>query len=185
MKEKIVIRKKALANRKKKYFEISSKFFNPLIKLLKINKSNSKNILSLYYPSNYEVNTLSFLKLIETNKIKTLLPVIKIDTQINFVEWKYLDPLRVNKFGMLEPSIQGKTFIPNFMLVPLLAFDNNNNRLGYGKGFYDRFLNKFLKVKKNITTIGVAFSFQKYNKLPVSSLDVKLDYILTEKGLKK
>ena len=102
-----------------------------------------------------------------------------------FVEWKYLDPLKVNKFGMLEPSLQNKIFVPNYMLVPLLAFDNNNNRLGYGKGFYDRFLNKFLKVKKNITTIGIAFSFQKYNKLPVSNLDIKLDYILTEKGLKK
>mgnify|MGYP003685959269 FL=1 len=185
MKEKIVIRKKALTNRKKKYFEISSKFFDPIIKLLKSNKPNRRNILSLYYPSNCEVNTLRFFKLIEKKKIKTLLPIIKINNQINFVEWKYLDPLIVNKFGMLEPSLQNKTFVPNFMLVPMLAFDNNNNRLGYGKGFYDRFLNKFLRIKKNITTIGVAFSFQKYNKLPVSNLDVKLDYILTEKGLKK
>ena len=104
---------------------------------------------------------------------------------MDFVEWKYLDPLKVNKFGMLEPSLQGKIVTPNFMLVPLLAFDNKNNRLGYGKGFYDRYLNKFLRVKKNITTIGIAFSFQKYNKLPVSNLDIKLDYILTEKGLKK
>jgi 5-formyltetrahydrofolate cyclo-ligase len=104
---------------------------------------------------------------------------------MHFVEWKYLDPLKVNKFGMLEPSLRSKIFVPKFMLVPLLAFDDNNNRLGYGKGFYDRFLNKFLKLKKNIITIGVAFSFQNYNKLPVSNLDIKLDYILTEKGLKK
>ena len=104
---------------------------------------------------------------------------------MSFVEWKYLDPLKVNELGMLEPSLQSKIIIPNFMLVPLLAFDNKNNRLGYGKGFYDRFLNKFLKIKKNITTIGVAFSFQKYNKLPVSNLDIRLDYILTEKGLNK
>ena len=104
---------------------------------------------------------------------------------MNFIVWKYLDPLRVNKFGMLEPCPSKKTMVPDFMLVPLLAFDKNNNRLGYGKGFYDKFLNKFLKNKKKITTIGIAFSFQKYNKLPVSYLDVKLDYILTEKGLRK
>ena len=60
-----------------------------------------------------------------------------------------------------------------------------NYRLGYGKGFYDRFLNKFLKKKKNIIKIGIAFSFQKYNKLPISKFDVKLDYILTEKGIIK
>ena len=104
---------------------------------------------------------------------------------MDFVKWKYLDPLEVNEFGMLEPSFQGKTVVPNFILVPLLAFDDKNNRLGYGKGFYDRFLDKFLKIKKKIITIGVAFSFQKYNKLPVSNLDIKLDYILTEKGIKK
>ena len=69
------------------------------------------------------------------------------------------------------------------MLVPLLAFDRQNNRIGYGMGFYDKFLNKSLKKRKKILTIGVAFSFQKYNKLPVSNLDIKLDYILTEKGL--
>ena len=185
MKEKITIRKKALVNRKKKYFEIAPLFFNPLINLLKKNKKNNKNILSLYYPSNNEVNVLNLFKLIKKLKTKTLLPVIKSNDQMKFVEWKYLDPLKVNKFGMLEPSLQGKSIVPNYMLVPLLAFDDNNNRLGYGKGFYDKFLNKFLKIKKNITTIGVAFSFQKYNKLPVSNLDIKLDYILTEKGIKK
>ena len=185
MQEKIAIRKKTFNNRKKQYFEITSQFFHPLLVLLKKKKQNSKNILSLYYPSNYEVYVLSLFKLIKKMKIKTVLPVTKLNNQMNFVEWKYLDPLKVNQFGMLEPSIQDKKLVPNFMLVPLLAFDNNNYRLGYGKGYYDRFLNKFLKIKKNITTIGVAFSFQKYNKLPVSNLDIKLDYILTEKGLKK
>ena len=185
MQEKIAIRKKALINRKKKYFEITPKFFFPLIKFLKKKKQNNTNILSLYYPSNYEINVLSLFKLIKNTNIKTTLPVIKPNNQMSFVEWKYLDPLKVNKFGMLEPTLQRKSVIPNFMLVPLLAFDNNNNRLGYGKGFYDRFLSRFLKVKNNITTIGVAFSFQKYNTLPVSDLDIKLDYTLTEKGLKK
>ena len=185
MQEKIAIRKKALVNRKKNYFEVTPQFFSPLVKFLKKNKNNSRKILSLYYPSNYEVNVLSLFEQIKKIKLKTLLPVTNLNNQMNFVEWKELDPLKVNKFGMLEPTLQSKIIVPNFMLVPLLAFDSSNNRLGYGKGFYDRFLNKFLRIKKNITTIGVAFSFQKYNKLPVSNLDIKLDYIITEKGLKK
>ena len=184
MQQKIVIRKKVLSVRKKKYFEISAQFFNPLIKLLKKQKKNRTKLLSLYYPSNHEVNVLSFFELNKKRNIKTLLPIIKPNNQMNFVEWQYLDPLKVNELGMLEPSLEAKSLIPDVMLVPLLAFDSQNNRLGYGKGFYDKFLNKFLK-KKYIITIGVAFSFQKYNKLPVSNLDVKLDYILTEKGLKK
>ena len=92
--------------------------------------------------------------------------------------------MNVNKFRK-EPNLPKKFVVPNIMLIPLLAYDINNNRIGYGKGYYDQFLNKYLKIKKNMLTIGIAFSFQKYNKLPTSSLDVKLDYILTEKGLQK
>ena len=73
--------------------------------------------------------------------------------------------------------------IPNVILVPILAFDRNKYRLGYGKGFYDRYLNKYLKKFKNILTVGVAFSFQKYHKLPSDKNDVKLNFILTEKGI--
>ena len=69
------------------------------------------------------------------------------------------------------------------MIVPILAFDKYNYRLGYGKGFYDKYLNKYLKKFKNILTVGVAFSFQKYHKLPRNKQDVKLNYILTEKGI--
>ena len=181
MQQKNAIRKKALVDRKKKYFEISYQFFNPLIKFLK--KNNSIKNISLYYPSNYEINVLDLFRLIKKKNL--LLPITKPNNQMSFVEWQYLDPLRVNEFGMLEPCLIKKFLIPDLMLVPLLAFDNKNNRLGYGKGFYDKFLNKFLKYKKKIITIGVAFSFQKYNKLPVSDLDIKLDYILTEKGMNK
>ena len=69
------------------------------------------------------------------------------------------------------------------MLVPILAFDKDKYRLGYGKGFYDNYLNKYLKKFKDILTVGVAFSFQKYHKLPKYNNDVKLNYILTEKGI--
>ena len=183
MQEKIVIRKKALINRKKKYFEVSEQFFKPLLVL--INKKKKNISLSLYYPANYEVNVLKLFKLIKKKNIKTLLPVTKIKNEMKFVEWQYLDPLQVNKFGMLDPCHEVESSIPDIMLVPLLAFDPQNNRLGYGKGFYDKYLSRFSLKKKHITTIGVAFSFQKYNELPVSKLDIKLNYILTEKGLQK
>ena len=58
------------------------------------------------------------------------------------------DLLKINVFGMLEPVELSKTLIPDVMLVPLLAYDNENNRLGYGGGFYDKYLNKFLKFHK-------------------------------------
>ena len=147
-KEKIAIRKKAFIDRKKKYFEISSNFFNPLIELLKKKIKNKKVSLSLYYPANYEVNVLKLFELINIRTNKTLLPAIKSTNKMNFVEWKYLDPLKVNNFGMLDPCLKAKPLIPDIMLIPLLAFDLQNNRVGYGKGFYDKYLRKFLRNKK-------------------------------------
>ncbi len=102
---------------------------------------------------------------------------------MNFFSWKKNDVLLVNKFGILEPLKKSSPVIPEIILVPVLAFDNNKCRLGYGKGFYDRYLNKYLNKFKNIISIGVAFSFQKYHKLPTEKNDVKLNYILTEKGI--
>ena len=100
-----------------------------------------------------------------------------------FVSWKFSDPLIVNKFGFLEPEINGKKIIPDLILVPIVAFDKFKNRLGYGKGYYDRILRKYVLKNPKIITIGLAFSFQKYKKIPISKFDVKLNYILTEKGL--
>ena len=101
---------------------------------------------------------------------------------MNFFSWKKNDLLFVNEFGILEPA-KTQAKVPDMMLVPLLAFDKNKYRLGYGKGFYDRYLNKFLNHFKDILTVGVAFSFQKHHKLPINQNDIKLDYIITEKGI--
>ena len=183
MQNKDILRKKYFSIRKKKYFDIKPKFFNPLIKLIK-KKSYKKTInLSSYYPSNFEVNVLKFFDTNFKKKVKIFLPVLKKNNLMNFYQWNNNDILKVNKFGMLEPFAQLNQIIPNIMLVPLLAFDNKKNRLGYGKGFYDRYLKRYLKKNKNILTIGIAFSFQKHHKLPVSNYDVRLNYILTEKGI--
>ena len=177
------LRKKFVLIRKKNFFEINPNYFNPLIKLLK-KKYNKKNInLANYYPSFYEVNSLKLLEIDFFKRFKMLFPVIKKNNTMLFYKWKNYDVLQINKFGMLEPSLLKNSKTPDVMLVPLLAYDNQKNRLGYGKGYYDKFLNKYLKKNNKIVTIGVAFSFQKYHKIPVSDNDVKLNYILTEKGM--
>ena len=178
------LRKKFFQVRKKKYFEVKSNFFDPILKLLK-KKFHDKNkiYMSLYYPSNFEVNVLKIFEILDFKKIVTLIPVLN-KSSMKFHKWRSFEVLKVNKFGMLEPLNDKKIFIPHIMLIPLLSFDSLNNRLGYGGGFYDKYLNKCIKKNKNIITIGIAFSFQKYNKLPVSHSDVKLNYILTERGLR-
>ena len=64
--------------------------------------------------------------------------------------------------------------------MPLVAFDRHLNRVGYGGGFYDRYIKK-LKKKKKIITIGLAFSFQKVKLVPTNKYDIKLDFIITNK----
>ena len=99
---------------------------------------------------------------------------------MKFVKWNEKDALTVNKFGIPEPfETKKKVIYPMLFFVPLLAFDSYKNRLGYGKGFYDRYLNKLIKLNKKIETIGVAFSFQKYKKLPTSNFDFKLNKTFT------
>tara|TARA_B100001057_G_scaffold337663_1_gene338445 strand:- start:833 stop:1384 length:552 start_codon:yes stop_codon:yes gene_type:complete len=182
MHQKNNLRKKYLELRKKKYYEIDKEFFSPLINLFKLSFKKNFFKIALYYPSYFEVNVLKILENKYIIKENVLLPVIEENNIMNFFPWKKNHVLQLNKFGIPEP-LKTKIIIPNVMLVPILAFDGTKHRLGYGQGFYDRYLNKYLKKFNNILTVGVAFSFQKHHKLPKSKNDVKLNYILTEKGI--
>ena len=181
MYQKSILRKKYFNLRKKGYYEIDKEFFAPLLSFIKSNFKKENLKLALYYPTSFEINVLKLLENQYMNNRKILLPVIEENNRMNFFSWKKNNVLLVNKFGILEPQ-KTKFKIPNLILLPILAFDRNKYRLGYGKGFYDRYLNKYSKKKSNILTVGVAFSFQKHHKLPINKNDVKLDYILTEKG---
>ena len=183
MQQKSKLRKKYLKIRKENYFEIDKKFFSPLLKLIKKNIKKKSILIALYYPSNFELNVLKVLELKYFSHQTILLPVAEKNNLMNFYQWKKNDVLTINEFGMLEP-IKAEAKTPDIIIVPLLAFDKDKYRLGYGKGYYDRYLNKHIKqYKKNTMTVGVAFSFQKHNKLPINKNDVKMDFILTEKGI--
>ncbi len=177
------IRKKYFLRRKNNYFQIKESFFNPLISVIRKKFNNINKNISIYYPSSFEVDVLKILNVKYFSNFKFLLPVIEDGNIMNFYKWKKEDILFVNRLGIPEPTKSNKTE-PDLVLVPLLAFDKNKNRLGYGKGFYDRYLKKYLKKNKKILTVGIAFSFQEYKNLPVNKNDYKLDYIITEKGIK-
>ena len=156
----------------------SDKFFS----FLKINKFNLKN-LGGYYPSNFEIDDLEILRLLEKKNIKISLPIIKKNKQMNFFKWSNDDPLKINKYGIPEPILLNMTY-PDILLVPLVGFDNDLNRLGYGGGFYDRYIEKIEKIKK-VIKIGLAFSYQKLKHVPTNQHDKKLDFIFTEKEILK
>ena len=152
--------------------------FNKVFSLIKKNYLIKKSIGG-YFPVNYEVDDLEILKEFAKKNYQISLPVIKKNFNMDFYKWSFDDPLKINQYGIPEPNSK-KLIYPDIILVPLVAFDNNLNRLGYGGGYYDRVIEK-LSEKKKILKIGLAFSVQKVNSVPVTKYDKKLDYIVTDK----
>ena len=140
------LRKKVLKIRKvanKSSFKID---FNKVFGLIKKNYLIKKSIGG-YFPVNYEVDDLEILKEFAKKNYQISLPVIKKNFNMDFYKWSFDDPLKINQYGIPEPNSK-KLIYPDVILVPLVAFDNNLNRLGYGGGYYDRVIEKLSERKK-------------------------------------
>ena len=178
--DKIKIRKKFISLRKRKNvfnYEIKIDILNNLKK--KIDFKNKT--IAGYFPINHEISILNLLQDLKKRNNKIVFPKIK-NSLMSFYRWERINFLTINNLGIPEPNTSKKKEIPDIMFIPLVAFDKYKNRLGYGGGFYDRYL-KNAKNKKKIVKIGCAFSFQKINKLPTELHDEKLDLIITEKKI--
>ncbi len=170
------IRKKILKIRKQKKLNNKNINFQEILKILKKSKTIGR-IVGGYYPYNYEVDPLKILEKFEKKNYLISLPKIEKNSHMNFFRWSTKEPLAINKYGIPEPT-SNIMIHPNILLVPLVAFDNHFNRIGYGGGFYDRYIKK-LKKEKKIITIGLAYSFQKVRKVPINKYDIKLDFVVT------
>lgn len=122
-----------------------------------------------------EIYTHDFIQKWSSSK-EIYLPVIKGDTLVlrkfTTLDNMYLEP----KYGIYEP--QGEDFKNwgeiDYAIIPGVAFDSNNNRLGRGKGFYDRILNSIRALK-----VGVCYNFQLVDILPTESFDIKMDKVFS------
>jgi len=90
------------------------------------------------------------------------------------------EALLAGAWGIQEPAADFPLAEPDVLLVPLLAFDATGHRLGYGGGYYDRTI-----AALQVPAIGLAFAGQELASLPVEAHDMALDFILTERGLKR
>ena len=172
------IREKILNIRKKIYNKNIKFSYHKIFKEIKKNISKKK-IIGGYYPVNFEMNILDILKELETRGIQLCLPIIKKNNEMDYYSWSTKNLLKLNKYGIPEPE-QIKKIIPDIIFVPIVAFDNRLYRIGYGGGYYDRYIQK-LSNKKKLFKIGIAHSCQKINKVPINKYDKKLDIIITEK----
>ena len=179
---KSTLRKKILKVRERFNTKDIQVNFNQITKILKKEKITNK-IIGGYYPVNFEIDDLALLRKFKKNKFNICLPVIKKNFQMDYYPWTFSEPLKINRYGIPEPETKNIVY-PDVLLIPLLAFDKNLNRLGYGGGYYDRLIEKLSK-KKNIIKIGLAFSIQEIDKVPINMYDQKLDYIVTNKYIIK
>lgn len=137
---------------------------------------SSKNIL-IYVSKDEEVDTKEIIK--ELWKLNKNVFVPKVEGNIiNFYLIKKFNDLEIGYYGILEPisHVKYQDNINTCIIVPGLLFDKNYNRLGYGGGYYDRFL-----TNKNIYKIGICFSTMIVDKIIVEKTDIKMDEIITER----
>ena len=130
-----------------------------------------------------EAETIGLIAALNRRGVRVVVPIIERKTCS--LRLSYLpDPsaLVPSTFNVPEPighEIPARPGDVEAVVIPMLAFDAEGNRLGYGAGDYDRFLCRYPHPKK----IGIAFSCQQADSIPADENDVKMDYIVTEKGI--
>ena len=152
-------------------FEVSEKsnaIVDKLVPLLE-----EKKFIGIYMPLENEVDVTSLLFLYPSLAI----PRVRNNEEMDF--FVIHSPMEVEKgtFGVLEPTtnlwVDPKDL--EAIVVPLVAFDENKNRLGHGRGYYDRYLANTEALK-----IGVAYECQKMESIVCEETDISLDYIISE-----
>lgn len=100
---------------------------------------------------------------------------------LRFRQWEPQCAVTKGEFGAMIPE-NGDWIVPEIVIVPLVAFDRNGGRLGYGGGFYDRTLEQ-LRAARPTFAIGFAYAAQEDENLPLEPTDQPLDLIVTERGV--
>ena len=138
-----------------------------------------------YMPCRQEVNTELLIRhALEAGKRVCLPVVISAPKQLLACQINHPhQELEPDAYGILSPCYPGAKVVNSneiqLIIVPGIAFDERGYRLGYGGGYYDRFLSQ----PHQATTAGLAYSFQLVDKLPVATHDIKLDLVITERGI--
>lgn len=149
---------------------------------LPIGKPTAQPVISGFHPYQSEISTLPLLSKLAGEGWVTALPVIVAKGQpLIFRSWTPGEPLASGLWDIKIPLENAEEVVPDVLIVPLLAFDPQGYRLGYGGGFYDRTLAK-LRALKPITAIGVGFAAQAVAHVPHDELDQPVNYVMTDEA---
>ncbi len=143
---------------------------------------NEKRLIGSYISAHHEISTANLNLKLESLGHCVALPVIdpKHKGHMDFYTYEDNSELIKNRFGILEPPPYHERYIGTdifeLVLLPLLAFDLNGNRMGMGGGYYDRLLKK---LSANCITIGLAYDFQMMPAIAAEHWDMPLDEVIT------
>jgi len=141
-------------------------------------------IISGYYPMECELDCLIIMKMLHAGFFQITLPVMKGKGHpLQFRQWDLKEELQSGEFGTKMPNEAAKILTPELLLVPLLGFDLNGARIGYGGGYYDRTLDSIRKINPDVVAVGVAYEDQKVELVPTENHDQPLDLVITEKSI--
>jgi 5-formyltetrahydrofolate cyclo-ligase len=125
-----------------------------------------------------EISPAPILEFLAAQKFSLCLPLVTSDnTPLEFHVWHPSHPTAKGKFNIHEPVLR-ELVVPDVLLVPLLGFDRRGNRIGYGKGFYDRTL-AALRTQHKIIAIGLAYAEQEMPEIMATAHDQPLNIIVT------
>ncbi len=161
--------------------KISTQLFN-----LDIFEKSKK--IACYLSFKNEVNTEKIIEKIWQLEKLCYLPIITQDKNLRYAGYTKMTPLYQNKYSLLEPKFQAHTINASqldLVITPLVAFDENGTRIGWGHGHYDRCFH-FLQTKSRPHKpflLGIAYELQKQKYLPRESWDIPLDAIITESSI--
>lgn len=136
--------------------------------------------IALYLANDAEADPSLLAKALRHAGKTPFLPVIQQDNSLRFAPWVESSELRDNRFGIPEPqtpAIRAEEL--DIIVLPLVAWDIQGNRLGMGGGFYDRSLSGAYDVLK----VGLAYELQRVETLPTEPWDIRLNFVATEAAL--
>ncbi|WP_171011442.1 5-formyltetrahydrofolate cyclo-ligase [Haloimpatiens lingqiaonensis] len=157
------------------------KFDNDIFfKIINSNYYKLSKVIFVFVSYNDEINTHKLIKHALQNNKKVVVPkVVSKNGHMIALEINSFDDLEPSNYGILEPKNYCKE-IPSkdidLALIPGLAFDLNGGRMGYGGGYYDRFLKT---LSSNCPKIGICYNFQVIQNVPMSEHDIKTDGLIT------
>lgn len=150
-------------------------------RVLKLEAFTKARVVACYVSMDDEVETRPIIQSAISGGKRVIVPrVDPSTTELQFMEIRSLSELSPGHFHIMEPSAKSNELplsAADVVLVPVVAWDEEGHRIGYGKGYYDR----ALKGKEGAIAIGLAFEFQKFDDVPQTPTDSALDMVVTEK----